>query len=397
MTSNQKNNTLVEEIMKSLISNNSDGIKIVLETLFNLAMKEERKQFINADLYERSDDRIGHANGYKPKNLKTRMGELELKIPQVRGLGFYPKSIEKGCRSEKALKLALAEMYIQGVSTRRVQKITEEMCGFEVSSTQVSEATKELDGQLEKFRNRPIGEMSYLVLDAMYVKTRRDGSVLDTAILIAYGINTTGKREILGVSTSISEAEIHWRDFLKSLQARGLHGLQLIISDDHAGLKKARKTVFPSVLWQRCQFHMMQNALAYAPKKDMKFEIVDIMRTIFNSPTLEIALEMKRKIIEKYKTKASRFINWFEENIDEGLAVFTFPKEHWKKIRTSNGMERINREIKRRTRVAVIFPNSASALRLITAILVEIHEDWLMGPQYLNMKELDNEKKILSL
>ncbi len=257
MTSNQKNNTLVEEIMKSLISNNSDGIKIVLETLFNLTMKEERKQFINADLYERRDDRIGHANGYKPKNLKTRMGELELKIPQVRGLGFYLKSIEKGCRSEKALKLALAEMYIQGVSTRRVQKITEEMRSFEVSSTQVSEATKELDGQLEKFRNRPIGEMSYLVLDAMYVKTRRDGSVLDTAILIAYGINRAGKREILGVSTSISEAEIHWRDFLKSLQARGLHGLQLIISDDHAGLKKARKTVFSSVLWQRCQFHMM--------------------------------------------------------------------------------------------------------------------------------------------
>ncbi len=396
MISNQNNNNLMDEIMRSLISNNSDGIKEVLEILFNLAMKEERKKFLNADNYERSLERLGYANGYKDKKIKTRMGELDLNIPQVRGLGFYPQSIEKGCRSEKALKLALAEMYIQGVSTRKVQKITEVMCGFEVSSNQVSQATKELDEQFEKFRNRPIGEISYLILDAMYVKTRRDGSVLDTAILIAYGVNPTGKREILGVSTSISEAEIHWREFLKSLQNRGMHGLQLIISDDHTGLKKARKTVFPSVLWQRCQFHMIQNAMAYASKKDMKFEIADIMRSIFNSPTLEIALEMKRKIIEKYKTKASSFINWLEENIDEGLAVFKFPKEHWKKIRTSNGMERINREIKRRTRVAVIFPNSESALRLITAILIEIHEDWITGPQYLNMKALlDNEKNEL--
>lgn len=393
MIPNQNNNNLMDEIINQLVSKNPEGIKTVLEILFNLAMKEERKKAINADPYERTIERAGYANGFKPKKLKTRMGELDLEIPQVRGLDFYPSSIDKGCRSEKALKLTLAEMYIQGVSTRDVQKITEVMCGFEVSSTQVSEATKTLDDQFEKFRNSAIGEILYLVLDATYIKTRRDGSVLDTAVLIAYGINREGKREILGVSTSISEAEIHWREFLKSLQNRGMHGVQLIISDDHTGLKSARKTVLPSTPWQRCQFHMIQNAMGYAPKNDMKLEIADVMKSIFNCPSLEMALEMKRKFIEKYKTKASDFAKWFEENIDEGLTVYTYPKEHWQKIRTSNGMERINREIKRRTRVAVIFPNKESALRLITAILVEIHEEWITGPQYLNMNLLfENEK-----
>ena len=394
MISNQNNNTLIEEIMKSLISKNDDGLKVVLEILFNIAMKEERNQFLHADSYERSLNRTGYANGYKPKNLKTRMGNLNLSIPQVRDSSFYPKSIDKGCRSERALKLALAEMYIQGVSTRRVQKIIEEMCGLEISSTQVSEATKELDEQFEKFRNRQIGEISYLVLDATYVKIRRNGTVLNTAILIAYGVNLEGKREILGVSSSISEAEIHWRNFLKELQKRGMHGLKLIIIDDHVGLKNARKTVFPSVLWQRCQFHMMRNAMSYAPRKDMRKEMAGILRQIFNSPTLEIALELKNKAIEKYKNKASHFCNWLENNIEEGLTIFKYPEEHRQKIRTSNGIERINREIKRRTRVAVIFPNEDSALRLITAILVEIHEDWMVSPRYLNMKLLlKNDKK----
>jgi transposase-like protein len=215
------------------------------------------------------------------------------------------------------------------------------------------------------------------------------------AILLAYGITPEGNREILGASASLSEAEVHWRDFLKGLQSRGISGLHLIVSDDHVGLKKARMAVFPSVPWQRCQFHLCQNAQGYAPKKSMKGDIANVMRGIFNSPTLEIAKEMKRKAIEKYEKRAPEFAKWLEENVDEGLTVYQFPQEHWRKIRTSNGMERVNREIKRRTRVAVLFPNPASALRLVTGVLIEIHEEWITGRKYLEMDCWDDPKLVV--
>ena len=310
-----------------------------MELLLNAAMKIEREQFLGAEAHERTEERKGYANGYKPKGLQTRMGALELQVPQVRGLGFYPQSLEKGSRSEKALKVAIAQMYIEGVSTRRVQDITEKLCGYEVSSTQVSRVTKELDGEFELFRNRPIGEISYLLIDAIYLKIRHNGTIIDMAILLAYGITPEGKREILGASSELSEAEVHWREFLQSLQARGMRGLQLVVSDDHAGLKKARMAVFPSVPWQRCQFHLCQNAQSYAPKKSMRHEIAEVMRSIFGSPTLEIAKEMKRQAIEKYQKRAPEFAKWLEENVDEGLTVYQFPQEHWRKIRTSNGIE----------------------------------------------------------
>jgi putative transposase len=388
--SDQLKDTLVEQIIKGLIGQGTEGLKPVLELLFNTAMKAEREQFLGAGSHERSDERKGYANGYKPKEVQTRMGALELAIPQVRGLGFYPQSIEKGSRSEKALKLAIAQMYLEGVSTRRVQDITEKLCGYEISATQVSRATQELDEHFEQFRNRPLGEVSYLILDAIYLKIRHNGSVIDMAILLAYGVTPEGKREILGASASLSEAEVHWREFLQRLQSRGMSGLQLIISDDHAGMKNARMSVFPSVPWQRCQFHLAQNAQSYAPKKSMRLEIAETMREIFNSPTLDMALEMKRRAIEKYEKRAPEFAKWLEGNIDEGLTIFRFPKEHRKKIRTSNGIERVNREIKRRTRVAVLFPNKESALRLVTGVIIEIHEEWVTGRQYLDMSPLLN-------
>lgn len=389
MISDQLKDTITEEIVKGLIGQGSEGLKSILELLLNAAMKIERAQFLRAEAHERTEERKGYANGYKPKGLQTRMGALELQVPQVRGgLGFYPQSLEKGSRSEKALKVAIAQMYIEGVSTRKVQDITEKLCGYEVSSTQVSRVTQELDGEFELFRNRPIGEICYLLIDAIYLKIRHNGTVIDMAILLAYGITPEGKREILGASTNLSEAEVHWREFLQSLQARGMRGLQLVISDDHAGLKKARMAVFPSVPWQRCQFHLSQNAQSYAPKKSMRHEIAEVMRSIFDSPTLEIAKEMKRQAIEKYQKRAPEFSKWLEENIDEGLTIYQFPKEHWRKIRTSNGIERVNREIKRRTRVAVLFPNKESALRLVTGVLIEIHEEWMTGRQYLDMSYL---------
>lgn len=247
MISDQLKDTLVDQIVKGLLGQEMDGIKPVLELLLNGTMKVEREQFLGASSHERTDERKGYANGYKPKELQTRLGALNLQVPQVRGLGFYPQSLERGTRSEKALKLAIAQMYLDGVSTRRVQDITEKLCGLEISSTQVSRMTQELDEQFEQFRNRPLGEVCYLILDAIYVKVRHNGSVIDMTILLAYGITPEGKREILGASTSLSEAEVHWREFFKHLQSRGMRGLRLITSDDHAGINSARKAVFPSV------------------------------------------------------------------------------------------------------------------------------------------------------
>jgi putative transposase len=386
--SDQLKDSLIDEIVKGLIGQGTGGLKPVIELLFNAAMKIEREHFLGAGSHERTEERKGYANGYKPKELHTRFGSVELEIPQVRGLKFYPQSLEKGSRSEKALKLAIAEMYLQGVSTRRVREITEKLCGYEVSSSQVSRLTKELDEQFEQFRNRQLGEIPYLVMDALYLKVRHNGCVIDMAILLAYGVNLEGKREILGASASLSEAEVHWREFLKHLQSRGMHGLRLIVSDNHVGMKNARMAVFPSVPWQRCQFHLSQNAQSYAPKKTMRSEVAETMKEIFNSPNLEMASEMKRRAIEKYKTRAPEFANWLEENVEEGLAVYQIPKEHWRKLRTSNGIERVNKEIKRRTRVAVLFPNKESALRLVTGVLMEIHEEWVTGKQYLDMSSL---------
>ena len=351
-------------------------------------MKAEREQFLGANAHERTEERKGYANGYKPKEIQTRMGALDLAIPQVRGLKFYPQSVEKGTRSEKALKVAIAQMYLEGVSTRRVQDITEKLCGYEISSTQVSRVTQELDGEFEKFRNRPLGEIAYLIFDAIYLKVRHDGSVIDMAVLLAYGITPDGRREILGVSMKLSEAEVHWREFLQHLQSRGLRGLRLMISDDHAGMKAARMAVFPSIPWQRCQFHLSQNAQSYVPKRSMRLEIAEVMREIFNSNSLEMARGLIQTVVEKYQKRAPEFAKWLEANIEEGLTVYKFPKEHWKKIRTSNGIERVNREIKRRTRIAVLFPNKDSALRLVTGVIIEIHEEWMTGKKYLDMSPL---------
>lgn len=388
MITDRLKDTLVDQIIKGLIGQGTDGIAPVVELLMNAAMKVEREEFLEAGSHERSVDRKGYANGYKSKEIQTRMGALELAIPQVRGLKFYPRSVEKGTRSEKALKVAIAQMYLEGVSTRRVQDITEKLCGYEVSATQVSRVTQELDEQFGQFRNRPIGEICYLTVDAVYLKVRHNGSVISMALLLAYGVTPEGKREILGASMSLSEAEVHWREFFKHLQARGMHGVRLIISDDHVGMKAARRAVFPSVPWQRCQFHMAQNAQGYVPRKAMRTEIAEVVRDIFNSPTLEMAREMVRRAAEMYQKRAPEFVKWLEENIEEGLTVYQFPREHWKKIRTSNGIERVNREIKRRTRVAVLFPNKESALRLVTGVIIEIHEEWVTGRQYLDMNPL---------
>jgi len=296
------------------------------------------------------------------------------------------KALEKGVRSEQALKLALAEMYVQGVSTRKVAAIVEELCGSSVSSTQVSKCAAKLDVELEAWRNRPLGAFPYLVIDARYEKVRHGGCLVDCAILIALGVDELGKRTILGVSVALSEAEAHWRKFLLGLQQRGLQGVTCIVSDDHAGLGAARTAVFPSVPWQRCQFHLQQNAQAHVPRVDLRPKVAEDIRSIFNSPDRPAAELRLKQICSRYAKSAPNLATWMEENLPQGFTVFALPVAHQRKLRTSNALERVNQELKRRTRVARIFPNEASVLRLITALLVEISEQWETGKIYLNMK-----------
>lgn len=385
---NQKQDTIFEPLMKELISSGPEVFREVISRLFNEALKIERSGFLGAGPYERSDNRRGHANGFKSRNFHTGMGDIEISIPQVRGLKFYPRSLERGCRSERALKLAIAEMYVMGVSTRKVTKITEQLCGLEVSSSQVSRLSKQLDEKLEKFRNRQLeDEYPFVYFDALYEKVRYAGVVRDIAVLVAIGVNRrTGKREIIGIDARLSEAEVHWRSFLKSLSDRGLSGVKLFISDDHNGMKAARRSVFPSVPWQRCQFHMSQNAQQYAPDKGMRKVIADLMRNIFNSPDRESAQAVTKKIIALYHKKAPDFTSWLEENIEEGLTVFSFQQKYRRRIRTVNPLERVNKEIRRRTRVVGIFPNQAACLRLIAALLQEVHENWITGRVYITFE-----------
>lgn len=341
--------TLSKEYLEQLAKQGLEGLPDLVRVLVNQAMQIERENYLHAKPYERSEDRQGHANGYKPKTVKTRVGEVTFDIPQVREGGFYPNSLEKGIRSERALLLTLAEMYVQGVSTRKVAAITEKLCGTQINASQVSRAAQLLDEELETWRNRPLGEIVYLYLDARYEKVRQAGNVRDAAILMASGVKSDGKRSILGVSVSLSEAETHWRAFLEGLVKRGLHGVQLIISDDHAGMEAARKAIFTGIPWQRCQFHLQQNAGQYVPKKDMRREVAEDIRTIFNAPDRETAEIYLKKAIEKYSVIAPKLADWMEVNVPEGFTVFAFPKEHQRRLRTSNYMERLSQEIKRRT------------------------------------------------
>jgi len=381
----QSDFTLPSELLEQIATQGFDFVPELIRIVINAAMQAERQQYLRAAPYQHTPERRGHGNGFKPKTVSTRMGEINLDIPQVREGGFYPEALEKGQRSERALTLTLAEMYVQGVSTRKVSAIVEQLCGASVSSTLVSKAAGQLDETLEAWRTQPLSEFRYVFLDARYEKVRQSGQVCDAAILLAVGVGADGKRHILGVSVSLSEHEAHWRTFLQSLMARGLSGVQLITSDDHAGLKAARVAVFGGVPWQRCQFHLQQNASAHVPRQEMRREVADNLRTVFNAPDRHTAETYLAKIVQKYAESAPALANWLEQNIPEGLTVFSFPAAQRRRLRTANGLERLSREIKRRTRVVSIFPNEAACLRLISAVLMEIDEDWQTDRIYLTL------------
>jgi putative transposase len=385
----QENYNLSSSTIEELTRNGLEAIPELVRVILNNVMQIERSNYLQAQAYERTEERQGHANGYKPKTVRTKLGDITFAIPQVREGGFYPSALEKGMRSERALLIALAEMYVQGVSTRRVKTITEELCGVEISAMQVSRAAQQLDDVLQEWRERPLGEIQYLYADARYEKVREAGQVRDAAVLVATGITPEGERQVLGVSVSLSEHETHWKSFFKDLRDRGMRGVKLVISDDHVGLGAARRAVLGSVPWQRCQFHLQQNAASYVPKQSMRKEVAADIRAMFNAPDRKTAEQYLQATIQKYARSAPRLSAWMEENLAEGFTVFDFPLDHRRLIRTTNSLERINREIRRRTRVVGVFPNEASCLRLISARLMEISEEWQIGKRYCAGKSFD--------
>ena len=368
--------TAIDHVFQLLADEGFDGMAQALQILLNEAMKLERAEVLGAAPYERIETRRGHANGFKPKTVNSRLGQLQLQVPQTRGVEFYPSALERGERSERALKLAVAEMYVQGVSTRKVAEITRELCGLDVSSSQVSRATALLDEELTQWRNRPLGRTPYLLVDARYEKVRHGGSVVDCAVLVAVGITPEGKRSVLGTSVSLSEAEVHWREFFQALIARGLYGVEMIVSDAHEGLAAARRASFAGIPWQRCQFHLQQNAMQYVPKIELRKEVAADLRSVFNASDRHEAERLLDLAVKKYEDTAPRLAQWMEGAVPEGLTVLALPAAYRRRLRTSNVLERLNQEIKRRTRVATLFPNEASLLRLASAVLMEISEEW---------------------
>jgi putative transposase len=373
------NDTAIAAVMEQLIAEGPQAMTQAVTALMNLAMRLEREQYLGAGHYERSPGRRGYANGVKPKKIDTPLGTLSLEVPKTAGAAapFFPKSLERGRRSTRAVMLAAAEMYVKGVSTRAVEKVLAEFGIEGLSSTQVSRATAQLDEELEAWRKRPLGCFRYLFLDARYEKTREYGVADDCAVLTAIGVDPLGRRRVLGVSVAFSEAEVHWRGFLQGLVARGLQGVEFVTSDDHPGLKTARKAVLPGARWQRCQFHLAQNAIHHAPSLAIRKVIGEELRAVWNARNLGAAEEELKRLVAKYRPAASKLADWLENNVPEGLAVFKLTEDRWLRMRTSNPIERsIQQELKRRTRKIRVFPNEASLLRLVSAILVEIDEQW---------------------
>jgi putative transposase len=377
----EQQDRIVAALMERLIAHGPEQMGEVFAELFNLAMRLERERFLAAGPYERTAERRGYANGYKAKRVDTPAGTVAVDVPKTRGHGgepFYPQSLERGRRSCRAVMLAVAEMYVKGVSTRDAAKVMAEFGLEGLSSTQVSRAAALLDDELQAWRERDLGVFPYLVLDARYERVRESGVVRDAAVLAAVGIDPDGRRRLLGVSCALSEAEVHWRAFLDGLVARGLRGVVYVVSDDHAGLRAARRAVLPGATWQRCQFHLAQNAIHHAPTLAIRKRIGAELRRIWTAATLADAEAELRRLVAAYAEAAPGLAAWLEANVPEGLAAFTLPEGHRKRLRTANPIERaVQQELKRRTVKVRVFPSRDALLRLVSAVLAEIDDDWL--------------------
>ena len=370
-----------------------DGFRELMRVTVQQVLEAEMDEALGAAKWERTDGRLGYRSGYRGRTLVTRVGKLELRVPQDRAGRFSTELFERYQRSEKAFVSALAEMYIQGVSTRKVKAITEELCGHTVSASTVSAINVKLDDDLERFARRQLEETyPYMVLDARYEKIREDGVIRSRAVLVAIGVNWEGRRCVLGVELANRESESSWKDFLLSLRQRGLSGVEFIVSDNHSGLKRAIAEVVPEATWQRCYVHFLRNALDHLPRRGDD-DCLKELRWIYDRRSLEEARKDLAAWLEKWQDKYPKLCDWVETNIEETLSFYRLPLAHHKNMKSTNMLERVNEEIKRRTLVVRIFPNAASCLRLVRALAVEMHENWIEAIRYLNMEDLREHKK----
>lgn len=390
-----KQNTIISGAeLKQIMLEDEDFLRALTQTVLQEVLEGEMEEALGAGKGERTGSRKGYRSGYYTRNLVTRVGKLELRVPQDRQGRFSTEVFDRYERSEKALVSAMAEMYIQGVSTRKVKAVTEELCGHAFSSSTVSEINKKLDAELRCFAGRRLEQdYPYLILDARYEKVRQDGVIRSQAVLIAIGINWEGRREVLGVELANRESRNSWREFLSGLLRRGLRGVELTITDDHAGLKKAIQEQLPGAAWQRCYVHFLRNALDYLPRKGDDDCLMEL-RWLYDRRSLEEARADLGQWLLKWQERYPKLCSWVEENIEETLTFYRWPLAHHKHLKSTNMLERLNQEIKRRTHVVRIFPNSESCLRLVLALAVEIHEDWIEQHRYLNMELLREHKKL---
>lgn len=380
--------------LQEVFLEDKDCFKELLREALQEVLEQEMTEALGAEKGERSPGRLGYRAGYYNRALVTRVGKLELRVPQDRQGHFSTQLFERYQRSEKALVGALAEMYVQGVSTRKVKAITEELCGHSFSASAISAVNKTLDETLERFATRSLEESyPYLVVDARYEKVREDGVIRGQAVQIAIGINEEGRRQVLGVEVANRESDTSWKDFLLALKRRGLKGVEFVVSDDHPGLKRAIAEVVPEAVWQRCYVHFLRNALDHLPRKAVD-DCLQELRWIYDRRDLAEAQKDLAQWLERWEKKYPKLCEWVEENIGETLNFYRLPLQHHKHMKSTNMLERFNEEIRRRTRVVRIFPNAASCLRLIRALAVETHESWLEASRYLNMDLLKEQRKL---
>lgn len=378
---------------KGLLGEEKEFFKNAIQEVVQEVLEAEMDETIGARKGERSSERNGYRSGYYPRGLMTRVGKLELRVPQDRAGRFSTEVFERYQRSEKALVASMAEMYVQGVSTRKVKAVTEELCGHSFSASSISRINQTLDEELKKFATRRLDEeYPYLILDARYEKVREDGVIRSHAVMIAIGINWDGRRSILAVELANRESGTSWRDFVHGLKERGLSGVFFVVTDDHAGLKKAIGELLPEAIWQRCYVHFLRNALDYLPRK-ADDDCLQELRWIYDRRDLQEAQRDLQAWLQKWEQKYPKLCDWVDENIQETLSFYKLPLPHHKHLKSTNMLERLNEEIKRRTLVVRIFPDTNSCLRLIRALAVEMHENWIEATRYLNMDFLKEHRK----
>ena len=384
---------ITTEELRQALAEDRDLLKVIVEETLQQVLEAEMDEALQAGKGERTTNRLGYRSGYYSRTLVTRVGKIALRVPQDRQGRFRTEVFERYQRSEKALVAAMMEMYLQGVSTRKVKTITEELCGHEFSSSTISRIVQQLDEELDKFARRRLEEpYPYLILDARYEKVREEGAVRSQAVLVAIGINWEGRRNVLAVELASRESASSWKELLTSLRQRSLNGVEFVVSDDHAGLRRAIQEVLPEAVWQRCYVHFLRNALDYLPRK-AEDDCLQELRWIFDRRDMQEARQDLAAWLAKWGKRYAKLCAWVEDNIEETFSFYRLPRQHHKNLKSTNMLERFMEEIKRRTLVVRIFPNASACLRLVRALAAETHEEWIEAMQHLNMEPLKEQKK----